>query len=145
MQSLQDPVTKLKGVGAKRAQDLATLGIDTVADLLTYYPTRYNDLTPADIQTAKDKQKVTLVGQVVSETLLTRFGYRRNRLSFRLQVGNNVVMVTFFNQPYLEKKLAINKTVTVMGKWDARLQQVTANRLLDAAPKKVMTLGRSIP
>ena len=66
MQSLQDPVTKLKGVGAKRAADLATLGIDTVADLLTYYPTRYNDLTPADIQTAKDKQKVTLVGQMVS-------------------------------------------------------------------------------
>ena len=141
MQSLQDPVTKLKGVGAKRAQELATLGIDTVGDLLTYYPTRYNDLTPADIQTAKDKQKVALVGRVVSEPLLTRFGYRRNRLSFRLQVGNNVVMVTFFNQPYLEKKLAINKTVTVMGKWDARRQQVTANRLLDSAPQENNDFG----
>jgi hypothetical protein len=30
MKSLQDPVAVLKGVGPKRATDLATLGIDTV-------------------------------------------------------------------------------------------------------------------
>lgn len=130
MKSLQDPVSVLKGVGPKKAANLATLGIDTIGELLTYYPNRYDDFTPTDLQTAKDKQKITIRGQVVSEPLLTRYGYRRNRLSFRIQVGTNVVMVTFFNQPYLVKKIRLDSPVTVMGKWDARRQQVTANKLV---------------
>lgn len=67
LRSLTDSVANLKGVGPKRVADLATLGIDTIEDLLTYYPTRYNDFTPTDIESAKDKQKITLQGVVVSE------------------------------------------------------------------------------
>lgn len=132
MKSLQDPVSVLKGVGPKRVADLATLGIDTVEDLLTYYPARYDDVTPVDLATVKDRQKVTVQGTVVSEPLLTRFGYRRSRLAFRVQVGQQVIMVTFFNQPYLEKRIKLNKPVTVMGKWDAQRLQVTANKMLAA-------------
>lgn len=145
MKSLQDPVDQLKGIGPKSAADLATLGIDTVGDLLTYYPTRYNDFTPTDLQTAKDKQKITLRGQVVSEALLTRYGYRRNRLSFRLQVGPAVVTATFFNQPYLKKQVELNKTVTVMGKWNASRQEVVANKLLTAAPQAENNYGATYP
>ncbi|MDE7039546.1 MAG: ATP-dependent DNA helicase RecG [Limosilactobacillus sp.] len=130
MRSLTDSVANLKGVGPKRVADLATLGIDTVEDLLTYYPTRYNDFTPTDIESAKDKQKITLQGVVVSEPLLVRYGYRRNRLTFRMQVGNEVVVATFFNQPYIKKQIELNQQVTVMGKWDAPRRQVTGNKLL---------------
>lgn len=125
--------------------DLATLGIDTIEDLLTYYPNRYNDLRPADLSTAKDKQKITLHGRVVSEPLLTHFGYRRSRLSFRLQVDQEVVMVTFFNQPYLAKQVQLDGQVTVMGKWDARRRQVTANRLTTAAPEASNDFGAVYP
>ncbi|MBB1080177.1 ATP-dependent DNA helicase RecG [Limosilactobacillus sp. STM2_1] len=130
MRSLTDSVTKLKGVGPKRVADLATLGIDTIEDLLTYYPTRYNDFTPTDITSAKDKQKITLQGIVVSEPLLTHYGYRRNRLSFRMQIGREVIVVTFFNQPYIKKQVTLNQQVTVMGKWDATRRQITANKLI---------------
>lgn len=130
VRSLTDSVTKLKGVGPKRVADLATLGIDTIEDLLTYYPTRYNDFTPTDITSAKDKQKITLQGIVVSEPLLTHYGYRRNRLSFRMQIGREVIVVTFFNQPYIKKQVTLNQQVTVMGKWDATRRQITANKLI---------------
>ena len=130
LRSLTDSVANLKGVGPKRVADLATLGIDTIEDLLTYYPTRYNDFTPTDIESAKDKQKITLQGVVVSEPLLVRYGYRRNRLTFRMQVGNEVVIATFFNQPYIKKQIELNQQVTVMGKWDAPRRQVTGNKLL---------------
>lgn len=130
LRSLTDSVANLKGVGPKRVADLATLGIDTIEDLLTYYPTRYNDFTPTDIESAKDKQKITLQGVVVSEPLLVRYGYRRNRLTFRMQVGNEVVIATFFNQPYIKKQIELNQQVTVMGKWDASRRQVTGNKLL---------------
>lgn len=132
MKSLQDPVAALKGVGPKRAADLATLGIDTVEDLLTYYPSRYDDVTPADLDNVQDRQRITTQGTVVSEPLLSHFGYRRSRLSFRLQVGPRVIMVTFFNQAYLAKRVALGQTVTVMGKWDAQRAQVTANKFLAA-------------
>lgn len=145
MKSLQDPVSVLKGVGPKRVADLATLGIDTVGDLLTYYPSRYDDVTPVDLATVKDRQRVTVQGTVVSEPLLTRFGYRRSRLAFRVQVGKQVVMVTFFNQPYLAKKVAINQPVTVLGKWNAQRQQVIASKLLAAGDQKKAGSGAVYP
>ena len=141
MKSLQDSVATLKGVGPKRVADLATLGIDTIGDLLTYYPSRYDDVTPVDLATVKDRQKVTVQGTVVSEPLLTRYGYRRSRLSLRIQVGQQVIMATFFNQAYLAKKVQLNEQVTVMGKWDARRRQVTANKLLTAADEKKKSSG----
>lgn len=36
MRSLDDPITMLAGVGEKRAASLASLGIQTIEDLLTY-------------------------------------------------------------------------------------------------------------
>ena len=39
------PVTALKGVGPKKADGLAELGVETVLDLLTYYPRRWVDRT----------------------------------------------------------------------------------------------------
>ena len=130
MKSLNDPVTQLTGVGAKTAEYLASLNIKTVGDLLTYYPARYDDFAPTDLRTAKDKQKVTVSGTVMSEPLLSRFGYRRNRLSFRLLVGHDVVLVNFFNQPYLKDRLILNQDVTVFGKWEANRQQVLGSKLI---------------
>ena len=39
------PVTRLNGVGDKKAEGLATLGVTSMLDLLTYYPRRYVDRT----------------------------------------------------------------------------------------------------
>lgn len=129
MKSLQDPVGCLKGVGPKTVEALATLDIKTVEDLLTYFPSRYDDFAPTDLSTAKDRQKVTVHGTVSSEPILTRYGYRRNRLSFRLLVDRNVVLTTFFNQPYLKNSIILNTHVTVQGKWDAARQQILGSKL----------------
>lgn len=130
MKSLQDPVSKVRGVGPKAAENLATLGIQTVEDLLTYFPTRYDDFAPVNLELAKDKQKVTVHGTVMSEPLMTRFGYRRNRLAFRLMVGRHVVQAVYFNQPYLKKNVEINHDVTVMGTWNAARQEIQGTKLL---------------
>lgn len=146
MKSLLDPVTKLKGVGPKMSDNLATLDIKTVADLLTHYPARYDDFAPTDLATAKDKQKVTVAGTVMSEPILSRFGYRRNRLSFRVLVDQNVVMVAFFNQPYLKKQVALNDEVTILGKWEAARQQILGTKLITKhADDKKDELGAIYP
>ncbi|QLL70192.1 ATP-dependent DNA helicase RecG [Lactobacillus sp. 3B(2020)] len=144
MKSLQDPVTALKGVGQKRAEQLATLGIETIEDLLMHYPSRYDDFAPTNLETTVDKQKVTIHGTVVSEPVLSRFGYRKNRLSFRLQTGQQVVMVVFFNQPYFKERLKLNGDVTVLGTWNQARQQVMGSKLLVVNPGEE-TIGTIYP
>ena len=100
-QQLSDAVATLSGVGPARQKGLAELGINTIADLLTYYPFRYEDLQVKDVNEIADQEKVTLKGTVASEPVLARFGRKKNRLNFRLLIDHDVYMVTFFNQPYL--------------------------------------------
>ena len=124
MKSLQDPVSTIRGVGPKNAEALTTLGIQTVEDLLTYFPSRYDDFAPTNLETAKDKQKVTIHGTIVSEPVMSRFGYRRTRLGFRVMVGHVVVQVVYFNQPYLKKQAVMDQDVTIMGTWNASRQEI---------------------
>ena len=40
-----NPLTELKGVGEAQAKKFALLGVNTVGDLLNYYPRRYDDFS----------------------------------------------------------------------------------------------------
>ncbi|MGX7164269.1 ATP-dependent DNA helicase RecG [Enterococcus massiliensis] len=120
----------LKGVGEKRAQDLAELGILTVEDLMSYYPFRYEDIQERDLQEIQDQEKVTIKGVVVSPPVLNRFGYKKSRLQFRMMQDHGVFNVSFFNQPYLKDKAIMGEELAVYGKWDAKRQALTGMKIL---------------
>lgn len=145
MLSLQDSVGKLKGVGPKMGENLASLDILTVEDLLTYFPSRYDEFTPINLEDAKDKQRITVKGTVISEPMMSRFGYRRSRLSFRIMVGQGVAQVTFFNQPYLARSVQINTDVTVMGTWDQSRNEIKGTKLLTSNPNEEKGMGAIYP
>ncbi len=75
---LGDEATWVKGVGPERAKVLATLGINTVGDLLEFYPRRYLDrsriLAIRDLQ--ETESEITVVGTV---SYLTPKRNRRGR------------------------------------------------------------------
>lgn len=129
--ALTDPVGELAGVGPARQKALAELGINTVADLLTYYPFRYDDLQVKAIDEIADQEKVTLKGTVASEPVLVRFGRKKNRLNFRLLIEHDVYMVTFFNQPYLMKQIETGQPMAVYGKWDAKRSSITGMKIIN--------------
>ena len=56
----QEPITKLKGIGPKKAADFANLNIFTIGDLLNRYPRTYVDQskvkTIAELTTDGEKQ-----------------------------------------------------------------------------------------
>ena len=131
--NLQDPVTALSGVGVKRAETLATLGIETIEDLLSYYPFRYEDIQERQIQEINDQEKVTLKGLVVSPAVLNRFGYKKSKLSFRLMQENDVFMVSFFNQPYLKDKVVVGEEIAIYGRWDAKRQTLNGMKILSSS------------
>ena len=131
MDELAQPVTVLSGVGPKKQQALNKLGINTIEDLLVDYPFRYDDFTTKKVDEIADEEKVTLKGVVGSEPVLTRFGRRKSRLNFRLVLDSAVIMVTFFNQPYLKKQLTLGAEVGVYGKYNAARQRLTGMKLIN--------------
>ncbi|MBF8807119.1 MAG: ATP-dependent DNA helicase RecG [Enterococcus lacertideformus] len=130
MRSLSNPVTMLAGVGEKRANSLASLGIHTIEDLLTYYPFRYEDIQERNLNEILDQEKVTLKGLVVSPPVMSRFGYKKNRLQFRMMQDHAVFNVSFFNQPYLKEKVILSEEIAVYGKWDAKRKSLSGMKIL---------------
>ncbi|WP_409022796.1 ATP-dependent DNA helicase RecG [Dellaglioa sp. P0083] len=130
MSSLNDSVSVLTGVGPKKLTALNQLGINTIIDLLTFYPYRYDDLKAKKLSEITDQEKVTLKGIVSSEPVLIRFGQKRNLLNVRLLIDSDNITVSFFNQPFLQKQFEIGKEVAVYGKWDDKRKSLSGMKLL---------------
>lgn len=131
MASLSDSVGVLKGVGEKRLTAFNKLGINTINDLLTYYPRRYDDLSLKDLRTAVDGQKVTVKGIVISEPTVRFFGRRKSRLGFHLKINDEIYNVTFFNQPWLKKQLELEAQVIIFGTFDRNRNQIQGMKILN--------------
>lgn len=128
--SLQDSVSVLKGVGPSKVTALNKLGINTIEELLTYYPFRYDDMAVKELAEVADGQKVTLKGIVASQPTFARFGRSKNRLNFRFLVEHDVILVTFFNQPYLRDKVENGQEIIIYGKYNAKRQQLSGMKIL---------------
>ncbi|MGD7043645.1 ATP-dependent DNA helicase RecG [Jeotgalibacillus proteolyticus] len=123
---MKESVLSLNGVGEETAQQLHDMGIHTINDLINYLPYRYDDFRMKDLTEAAHEERVTVEGRVHSEPSLQFFGKKKSRLTLRLLSGPHSIKVTFFNQPYLKKKLNVQDILTVTGKWDRHRQMITA-------------------
>lgn len=130
MKKITDSIVVLPGVGPKRAENLQELGLETVEDLLGYYPFRYDDIQEKSIAEIGDQEKVVLKGLVVADGVVSHYGFRKNRLSFRIMHDHAVINVTFFNQAYLKDKIVLSEEIAVYGKWDAKRKALTGMKIL---------------
>ena len=126
------PVTDLKGVGTKTAATLGSLGIYSIYDLLFYFPFRYDELQLLPLSQIMDGQKVMLKGIVATEAFVSRFGYKKSRLSFKLRIDHDVVMVNFFNQQWLKNKIEVGKEIAVYGTFNVSRQSLTGFKFVAA-------------
>ncbi|WP_027408171.1 ATP-dependent DNA helicase RecG [Anoxybacteroides tepidamans] len=137
---LQEPVTRIKGIGEETGEALRDMGIETIEDLFAYFPFRYEDYEVRDLADVKHDERVTVQGKVHSEPSLTYYARKKSRLTFRLLVDRYLITVVCFNRPYLKSKLSINETVTVIGKWDQHRQTITASDLKIGVPTETQEL-----
>jgi len=97
------PVTAVKGVGSRRADLLANLGIRTVEDLLKHFPRSYHDRRNISrIVDLKPGQRVTICAEVVS----TEVTYLRRRMCLAqalLKDSSGTIWAGWFNQPYMTR------------------------------------------
>ncbi len=103
------------------------LNIHTVKVCL-YLPTRYEDNTVIDLNQAEDQSNVTIEGQVYTAPVVAFFGRNKSKLTVHL-MHHLLSNVFFYNQPYLKKKIELNQTITVKGKWNRVKQEITGNRV----------------
>lgn len=123
------PVSDVKGIGEEIAKDLHLIGIDTVMDLLEYYPYRYDNYQLKNLEDVKHEERATVEGKVHSEPSLRYFGKKRSRLTFRVFVEKFLISVVVFNRPYLKKQLQVGEVVTITGKWDQHRATLTAQEI----------------
>ncbi len=115
--NLNDSVTTIKGVGAKRAETLKKLNIETVGDLLYHFPRKYEDRRkPVPIISAPFYEDVLLEVKVVTKKT-TGNPYSRHYL-LRVQVEDNTgtVELLFFNAKYLTHYFEPGQELSVFGR-----------------------------
>src|SRR5438309_235470 len=93
------PVTELKGVGEALGKKMALLGVKTVADLINYYPRRYEDystVTPI----SKLQPGVVTIEAVIKQA---HGRYARRGIHVTEAVASDdtgSISLIWFNQPY---------------------------------------------
>lgn len=118
---LESPVTAVRGVGPKRAQQLQRLGVHTIRDLLCFLPRRYDDYSHlVPINRLQFGEQVTIIARVhkayVRET-------RGGAAVFKavLTDGTGSVEVTWFNQAYLANEIKPGRQIVISGTVDEYL------------------------
>lgn len=109
------PVSNIYGIGPEIAKKLLLLGIETVYDLVTYFPRRYDDyrLTKKVTELAEGEQ-ISVYGRICSSP--KRNGYRQTSpCSFYVSDDTGRVLLSFFNSSYIIDKFHIGDQVFVHG------------------------------
>jgi ATP-dependent DNA helicase RecG len=102
---LDASIDSLKGIGEKTKQLYSRAGIETLADLLGYYPRSYEQFgRPAAICDLREGELVSVTAQL-TETIATRRVRGLSISTAQISDGQEVASVTWFNMPYLKNSI----------------------------------------
>jgi len=113
--SLDASITTLKGVSTAMAAKFNRLGVETIRDLLYFFPHRHLDYSQRKyISQLSDGEEQTIMANVW-QAQETRLGGRRSTEAI---VGDETgnVRVVWFNNPYVAKSLPTNARVVISGR-----------------------------
>ncbi len=113
---LATPAMYLKGVGQARAELLARLGLETVRDVLFFFPRDYQDLTDLRSIANLEEDKLLSVRGVVEETELRSTGTGRSLLGVLIREEKLYMRAVWFNQPFMQQKFERGQDVVLSGK-----------------------------
>ena len=147
---LSDSINTVRGVGVKKAAAFARIGIQTVYDLLTYYPRAYEDqsrITPVAELRAGERATVLGVIQTVTEKQTRRRGF--TVLTALVGDGTGYAQAVWFNQRFLKTKLRAGRRILLTGKAEyaykgggqLALSPITSFEMLDAQEPAEEHLG----
>lgn len=120
--TLDSPVTELKGVGEAQAQKFQILGVQSIADLINYYPRRYEDYS--NVLTTNRLKPGTVTIQAEIKQVAGRYVRRGMHVTEAVASDSSgSVRLIWFNQPYRAASLKTGITYFISGKYELSRQR----------------------
>ena len=124
LRELNAPLRRLLGVGDKNTESFQRLGLQTIGDLLWYFPRRYLDYSMLKpINRLWYGETVTVLAAVRETT--TRRTKRGTVTELTVADGSGSLLITFFNQPWIESRLRKGQLLSLSGKVGQYLGRLT--------------------
>ena len=115
-------LTYLKGVGPELAKKFAQLGLRTVADLIDYYPRRYDDYSALTTIATLMPGSVTIQATIIQ--IKGRYVRRGMHITEAVATDESgSVRLVWFNQPYREQALKKNQQYYISGVFELKAQR----------------------
>ncbi len=129
MVDLNQNVQYIKGVGPNNLTLLQKLGINTLGDLITFFPRNYEDRSkPKKIYELVDGEEALIDVVCASQMSETRFA--RNKVMLKMLVRDDTgdCVLTWFNQTYLRNKFKVGERYQFYGKVNIKYGRIEMAR-----------------
>ena len=111
----QESIRNLKGIGEKTEKLFHILGIDTIQDLLGYYPREYEQYQiPVSVSMARAGEKIAVLGKITQSISLRNTG-RLTLVTTTLKEAGRELQLTWYNMAFLKKTLVFGGTYIFRG------------------------------
>ena len=109
-------VTELRGIGPTRAKQLQRLHIETLYDLIAFFPRAYEDRTKiSSIAGLEPGIPACFEAMVISNPQLSRIRKGMELVKVRVADETGRVDLVFFNQPYVKDQLVYGESYRFYG------------------------------
>lgn len=146
---IEAPVTVIRGVGDKQAENLSRLGVYKIKDLLNFFPRRYDDYSKLKtINMLYQGDEVTIIAKVVSSTMY-QSGRGRKIVEVVVSDTTGSLRLLWFNQEWVLRTLREGIFISISGKVESYMgraviwhpefepldqQQLNTNRIVPVYP-----------
>ena len=133
-------ITYLKGVGEKRAAMYRKLGINTVEELITFYPKDYIDYTAPKRICEIENEELCVFRAAITKKLKPFFG-RISVFHAAVSDGTDELLLTFFNSQFTFDKLIEGQEYLFYGKvsCDFAKKECSSPLFIPAGSKNAIT------
>lgn len=140
-------LTQIRGIGEKKAQAFARLGIFSLYDLVSFFPRRYEDRTRIiPISETHDGETVCVCAVVADQPRFVRIRRGMELVKFRAADESGVADITYFNQNWMKNSIHAGEEYVFYGKFEVlgRHRSLT-NPVCEKAGKAGGNTGKIVP
>ena len=141
------PLTVLRGIGPERLAVYSKLGLETLRDLLLYFPRRYDNYSAMKpIGRLEYGEECSVIGAVCEAHTRRIRGGQVTMLKVVLSDTTGMLELSFFNQPWLAEKFTPGKQIVVSGRVDQYLGRLTlVPDEWEELDQELLNTGRIVP
>ncbi len=147
MNIMNMPITELKGIGPKKAEQFYKKEFNCVYDILSYLPSRYEDRASSLlIENLTVGESVCIKAKITSSVKVIKI--RKNLTITRCTAADESgeIVLCWYNQKYIDKALKYDETYTFYGKVSKGKSGIEmVNPVVESMEKEGKYTGKIIP